>query len=86
MQDDSAHVDGEADFTFGLAGGKVRVIPLSDRALEWFWGDSPPELRDYFHYRRYGDTPFGWYTARRDCGFERLLALLAERGFQVVGP
>lgn len=74
-----------ADFEVRPAGVHVRLVPISDRALQWFWGSSLPDDWPYFHMRRYGDTPFGWYLGQFDEGFASLVDRLQAAGFSVEG-
>lgn len=75
--------DDYADVDVQMVGGKVRCVPTSERALRWYFGTCPPELRKYFCYRGYGDTPFGWFEQRPGRGLDRRIALMPEARLRV---
>lgn len=56
--------------------GRVWCKLLSDQAREWYFTGLPSEFWPYFHMRRYGDTPFGWYDADQDAGMVMLITFM----------
>jgi hypothetical protein len=76
--------DDSLDFDIATVSDHVRIIPISTRALEWFWGRSQPKQWPYFHFQQYGDErAIGRYWRDWDDEFNALLAQLERAGFRV---
>lgn len=68
-------IDDAPDVEVLLHGtGHVLFKPVSDKGLAWYFEHCFPTFWPYFHWRRYGDTPYGWYDAWQDTGMVLLIA------------
>jgi hypothetical protein len=73
----------DAEIHFHGTGG-VWIKLISSRAIQDHFEGCPDDLRPYFYFRRYGDTPFGWYGCVADDLFwESARMLVVHRGLAV---